>query len=77
MSDLAYKVGRCLLRQLLKDANMTQVELATRLDVTKQQVNKYVLNHRVMSLEVAVNVAEILNCDVRDLYEWVEVGRKE
>lgn len=70
MSYLAYKVGRCLLRELLRNADMTQLELAEKLNVTEQQINKYVNNRQGMSYEVARNISEILNCCMEDLYEW-------
>lgn len=77
MSDLAYKVGRCLLRKLLHDADMTQAELAERLNVKEPQINKYVNDRQGMSLQVAINIAHILKCRVEDLYELIEVGDNE
>lgn len=74
---MTYKVGRCLLRQRLREADMTQVELAEELNVTVQQINKYVLDKRKMSLQTAANVAFLLGCNIEDLYEWVEVGENE
>lgn len=73
--------GRCLLRERLEEVGMTQTELANKLGLTKQQINKYlrVKNRVVMSLQTAVNIACIIGCDVKDLYEWIpdEAGRKE
>lgn len=74
---LAYKVGRCLLRERLIEADMTQVELAIALGVRVQQINKYVLDKQKMSLQVAYNIAVILNCRIDDLYDWIEVGFNE
>jgi len=68
---LAYKVGRCLLRSLLRKFDMTQIELADKLNVTEQQINKYVNDRQRMSIEVARNISEILNCRIEDLYEWI------
>lgn len=60
---------------------MEQTELAHRLNVTKQQINKYATGRQRMSLETAKNVAYILNCSIDDLYEWVwiddEAGQSE
>ncbi len=70
MSTLAYKVGRCLLRAKLNKKGMTQQELANKLGITVQQINKYVLNRQRMSIEVAGNIAFILNCHIEELYEW-------
>ncbi|MCT1575655.1 helix-turn-helix transcriptional regulator [Oceanobacillus kimchii] len=77
MSKLAYVVGRCLLRQRLLEADMTQVELSEILGVKVQQINKYVHTHRHMSLQVAKNISVILNCSIEDLYDWDEVGNEE
>lgn len=74
---MAYKVGRCLLRARLDDAGMSQIELASKLGITVQQINKYVRNRQRMSLQVAKNIAVILNCRIEDLYEWIEVSSKE
>jgi DNA-binding XRE family transcriptional regulator len=74
---LAYKVGRCLLRERLNDCRMTQNELAYRMGITAQQINKYVLNKQRMSLQVAKNIAVILNCHIDDLYDWIEAGENE
>lgn len=78
---LAYKVKRCLLRDLLRAADMEQRELADLLGVKVQQVNKYVLDKQKMSIQVAKNIATILSCELDDLYEWEwidpEVGENE
>jgi DNA-binding XRE family transcriptional regulator len=81
VSVLAYKVGRCLLSLRLKEIGMDQAELARRLKVTKQQINKYATNRQRMSLETAKNISAIINCPMEDLYEWIwteeEVGKNE
>lgn len=52
---------------------MTQSELADRLGITGQQINKYVNNRQKMSIEVAYNVSVILKCNIEDLYEWSRI----
>lgn len=74
---LAYKVGRCLLRYHLEEIGMSQQELANRLNVTRQQINKYINNRQKMSLQIAKSVSDILDCQIEDLYEWIEVGENE
>ena len=56
---------------------MTQLELAERMGVTVQQINKYYRDRQKMSLQVSKTIATILGCSIDDLYEWVEVGDKE
>lgn len=72
---MAYIVGRCLLKDLLKKADMTQVELAEQLGVTPQQIQNYIKKKdpRVMSLVVAKNISTILGCQIDDLYEWSKI----
>lgn len=73
---LPHSVGKCLLADLLKKAGMTQQELALKLDVPKQQINKYVHNRQYMSYKTAREIAYILNCPMEDLYEWIPGKRK-
>ncbi len=56
---------------------MEQIELANKLNVKPPQINKYVKDKQGMSYQVAYNVAQILNCNMEDLYEWIEVGEHE
>lgn len=65
-----YKVGTCLLPDLLKRRGMTQTELASRLNVTRQRVNALANNREKMSLETAYTIAKILQCEMEDLYTW-------
>ncbi|OEH55233.1 hypothetical protein AQ616_09325 [Oceanobacillus sp. E9] len=74
---MAFKVGRCLLQHQLDVRNMTQKELAYKLNITPQQISKYVRNKQKMSIEVAGNIAMILGCNIEHLYEWIEVGKQE
>lgn len=68
---LSHGVGRCLLADLLRKAGMTQQELAIKLNIPKQQVNKYVHNKQQMSYKKAREIAYLLNCSMEDLYEWI------
>jgi transcriptional regulator with XRE-family HTH domain len=49
---------------------MSQTELANRLSLSPQMVSKYVRNIKLMSLEIAESIAQILNITTYDLYEW-------
>lgn len=74
---MAYKVGKCLLQDLLDLHGMDQTQLALKLGRKPQQINKYATNRQRMSLEVAKNIASLLHCQIEDLYEWIEVGDNE
>lgn len=74
---MAYKVGRCLLQELLDKSDLNQVELAELLGVKVQQVNKYVQGKQKMHIQTAKNISSILKCSMEDLYEWIEAGEEE
>jgi transcriptional regulator with XRE-family HTH domain len=67
---MSFRAGKCLLRSRLKQAKLTQTELAKRLNLSQQMISHYVNGRKVMSLENAYNIATILNCNVEDLYLW-------
>ncbi|WP_187644776.1 helix-turn-helix domain-containing protein [Paenibacillus terrae] len=61
-----YEVGRCRLRELLKERKMTQAELARRTGIDRKQINDYI-NKRdivgVMGLGILRAIAETLGLD--------------
>jgi plasmid maintenance system antidote protein VapI len=69
---MAYRIGKCLLSERLRQVGLTQTELAERLRVSRQQVNKWATNRQGMSMETAKRIAVILKLDSgEDLYEWI------
>lgn len=63
-------IGRCLLQKLLDERRMTQLDLAVATGLHKSQINEYISNVRVMSLQNAKIIANCLNCHIDDLYQW-------
>jgi DNA-binding Xre family transcriptional regulator len=71
----SYKLGRCLLQEILDSREMSQQDLADRVGMTRQQINNYITGHTPgMSLVNAMVIARALNCHVEDLYELVPVA---
>lgn len=69
---MVYQIGRCLLSERLRQVGMTQSQLAERLKVTRQQVNKWCTDRQGMTLETAKNICIILELDrIDDLFEWI------
>lgn len=68
-----YDVGKCLLPDILTRKRMSQQKLATIMGVTRQQINDYCTRKNIMTLPVAVNIALVLDCEIKDLYEWIPV----
>jgi transcriptional regulator with XRE-family HTH domain len=69
----SYRLGRCLLSDLLDRRKMTQQQLAERVGMSKQQINNYISGRTNMSLANAMAIAKALGCHVEDLYELIQV----
>jgi putative transcriptional regulator len=66
-------VGKCLLADRLKKADLTQSELAELTHIPKSTISEYVNNKHIMSLVTAKTIAHTLNCSIDDLYQWKSV----
>lgn len=73
---MAFKAGRCLLKQQLRRRGMSQRELADKVGMNESQVSQYATNVQEMSLNTAKTIAAALGCYVDELYEWIEVPRR-
>lgn len=67
---MAFRAGKCLLRLRLSEAGMTQKQLSERVNLSPQMISHYIFNRKVMSLENAMSIASVLNCNIEDLYLW-------
>lgn len=65
---MAYLLGDCLLLDRLKEREMTQSEFARRIDCSRQFVSQLISGDAFMTLEFAINAAEILGCRTTDFY---------
>ncbi|WP_240470132.1 helix-turn-helix transcriptional regulator [Brevibacillus laterosporus] len=74
---MTFKVGRCRLFERLKIADMTQADLAEKIQMKRQQLSDYANNRNVMSLSNARSIAHALGCHIDDLYEWIEIPPSE
>jgi transcriptional regulator with XRE-family HTH domain len=71
---ITYKVGRCLIQELLDAKGMTQQELANKTGMSKQYINDKTRNKRGkhgMWIDSAKTIASALNCSIDELYEWI------
>ncbi|TMV52981.1 XRE family transcriptional regulator [Paenibacillus mesophilus] len=66
---MKYELGRCLLAERLQEAGMPLEGLALELRVRRERLVDCIDNKRVMSLKLAISIADTLQCDVRSLYE--------
>ena len=63
------ELGRCLLMDRLDEAQMTLEQLAHHLLLRPERLIDLVENKRVMSLKIALSIADTIGCEVRELYE--------
>lgn len=70
---MAYRTGRCLLKQLLKERKMSQQELADKVKLPRQRISDYAnMRTKKMDLDTARTISDALKCSIHDLYEWHE-----
>lgn len=54
----------------VEDVNMSQAQLATEIDVSRQTLNAIERGQRVPSLEVAHRIADALECSLDDVFRY-------
>lgn len=65
---MAFLLGECLLRDILKERRMTQTEFAILMECAPQYVSGLISGRERMSLEFAINAAHVLKCRITDFY---------
>lgn len=66
------KLLRSRIKVRLAELDIQQIELADRLEVTKQTMNGWVKGRNKPPLETAFKIAFMLDCKVDDLWEYSE-----
>lgn len=61
------------LADMLKDANMTQKELADAAGISESMVSDYIHKRRAPRLRAIINIAYALNCSVDELMDFEEM----
>ena len=69
--------NNCMLRikEVLKEKNVSQIELAEKLDISKVGINKIVNGNP--TAETLQKIAEVLDVDIRDLFEQTKEAPTE
>lgn len=65
------RFGKCLLSDRLKEARMSQRELSERIGKAESTICDYIKGRTKMSTLSMISISFVLNCDPRDLYEWI------
>ncbi|MFL6561231.1 MAG: helix-turn-helix transcriptional regulator [Bacillus sp. (in: firmicutes)] len=66
-----------MLRNIRKARGLTQTQLGDRIGKSKSTISGWENKRNVMELDNAMNLADILGCEITDLYEWVYVDPSE
>lgn len=61
------------LADMLKDANMTQKELADAAGISESMVSDYIHKRRAPRLRAIINIAYALSCSVDELMDFEEM----
>ncbi|WP_010494997.1 helix-turn-helix domain-containing protein [Paenibacillus elgii] len=67
---MKYVVVRCRLDEVLEEFELERRHVTERTGLDRKRLSRYATNVEVMSLEVAVTIAEAIGVDPRQLYEW-------
>lgn len=55
------------LRKLREESGMTQKELAKKLEVSRPLITQLERGTKVLSMNLAIDIAKVLNCKLEDL----------
>jgi len=56
-------------KRLRQQADLTQEQLADQVSCTRQTIHSIEKNRYNPSLELALKIAEVLDCDINDLFQ--------
>lgn len=66
------KVYKNRIRVILADKMVTKTHLAEQLGVSKMTISRWCTNTTQPSAPLLIEISQVLQCDLKDLYETVE-----
>lgn len=58
------------LKEMIKEANMTQRELADASGIEESSISRFIRKERMPSLKSIINISYALDCDLNDLIDF-------
>lgn len=58
------------LKSLLKEAGMTQEELANATGLSKSTISRYIHKEQIPTIRAIINISYELDCDLNDLIDF-------
>lgn len=71
---MMYIHGRCLLKLRLRQHGLKQADIVNRTQYTRSQISDYANDRVTMSIDALRTISEVIGCDMKELYEWVDFG---
>ncbi len=71
LSSINIKIGEAI-KHFRKMKNLTQKDLATQLNITHQQVQKYESGETIITIDKAYQISSILSISILDLLKYAE-----
>lgn len=68
---MSFHQGKCLLLERLKEARISQNELADKVDLPRQRINDYAHGRKLMSASTMYTISKAIGCRMESLYEWI------
>ncbi len=69
---MALRIGRSRVPEWLAKFNMSQAELARRINVTEGFITQVIKGESQFSLLTGKNAANLFSCHIDDLVHWVD-----
>lgn len=74
MSKPALPIRNCIRRLRFENGEMTQLELALRIGMTRQTVTAIEQGRYSPSLEAAFRIANTFHVGIDDVFQWEEIS---
>ncbi|RVT67638.1 helix-turn-helix domain-containing protein [Niallia taxi] len=66
----------CHLESKIKESGLRKSFIADHINVTVRQLRKYETMDSIAPIDKAFMLADILNCNFEDIYEWKKVNKE-
>lgn len=70
MFSMEKRVYKNRIRVILADKMVTKTHLAELLGVSKMTISRWCTNTTQPSAPQLIEISQVLQCDLKDLYEW-------
>lgn len=69
---MAFRAVRSRIPELMRERNLEPIDVYSDLKMKKQQYSRYTNTTTIMSLPVAMMIADYFGVSIEELYDWEE-----